>query len=155
MDARGRAHVGRRQGVARQDQARGRKWAKRALLAAAETGHDGWYEWSVANWGTKWDAYSTRDIVRTGNRLTFRFETAWSFPLPVFKKLAEMYPELTIVTASCDEGGPCYRGSFAGGKSDLRKVTETHDILHEVYGEGHWRLEEEEDEEEEGGPRVH
>lgn len=46
-----------------------------------------WYEWSPVNWGTKWNAYSVNvstDMVE--------FNTAWSCPNPVVRKLAEVVP---------------------------------------------------------------
>lgn len=59
-----------------------------AAYGAAE-----WYDWSVKNWGTKWDAYDTEviDLDESGERLNLRFDTAWSCPKPVFTKLAKDY----------------------------------------------------------------
>jgi hypothetical protein len=37
-------------------------------------------DWSRANWGTKWNAYSHKPIERSDDSLTLRFETAWSPP---------------------------------------------------------------------------
>jgi hypothetical protein len=39
-------------------------------------------EWSRENWGTKWNAYQTRPIVRTDDLLTVVFDTAWATPYP-------------------------------------------------------------------------
>ncbi len=44
-----------------------------------------WYKWQVDNWGTKWNSYSNK---REDNIL--EFETAWSPPIPVIDRLAEM-----------------------------------------------------------------
>lgn len=49
-------------------------------------GSNNWYDWSVANWGTKWNAqYSSLN-----NKNTLWFDTAWSCPIPVLNKLAEI-----------------------------------------------------------------
>lgn len=50
-------------------------------------GYDTWYDWSCANWGTKWNAYDTYLDESTN---IMEFDTAWSCPLPVLDKLAEI-----------------------------------------------------------------
>ena len=50
-------------------------------------GHKDWYGWCIENWGTKWDAYDTY-LDEKANVMTFN--TAWSCPLPVLDKLAEI-----------------------------------------------------------------
>ena len=78
-------------------------------------GSNNWYDWSVGNWGTKWNAGNTQlysDKIRVNKGvavLEFSFDTAWSLPEPVYEKLAEMYPDLSI-TVSFDEES----GEFAG-----------------------------------------
>jgi hypothetical protein len=58
-----------------------------------------WYDWSIANWGTKWNACRA-DIVSGGQPdsgyVRIEFETAWDAPEPIFRKLAEMFPFLDI-----------------------------------------------------------
>lgn len=39
-------------------------------------------DWNRENWGTKWNAYSHQNTERTSDKLTLRFETAWSPPYP-------------------------------------------------------------------------
>jgi hypothetical protein len=47
-------------------------------------GFKNWYDWCVANWGTKWNSY---DFQVQDSCVTF--STAWSPPEPVIAKLAE------------------------------------------------------------------
>ena len=54
-------------------------------------GSNNWYDWSCDNWGTKWNAYSSYCDVDT-----IEFDTAWSCPLPVLDKLAEICYEYNI-----------------------------------------------------------
>lgn len=110
------------------------KYGKRALLCAAETGYAGWYEWSCANWGTKWDAYEYEFRSREPGRFVFKFETAWSPPWPIFDKLAELWPELTIVTKSIDEGGGAWAGRFHGEERAIDRTEETRELHQHVYG---------------------
>ncbi|MDO4563879.1 MAG: hypothetical protein Q4C12_08640, partial [Clostridia bacterium] len=77
-----------------------------------------WYDWSIANWGTKWNAYgydSGRDY-SGGDSLWF--QTAWSAPHPILEKLTELYPDITMEHQWADEdlGVNCGRFSYKGGE---------------------------------------
>lgn len=50
-------------------------------------GVDTWYDWRVSNWGTKWNAYGCQ-YIKEENEIFF--DTAWSCPLPILDKLAEL-----------------------------------------------------------------
>jgi hypothetical protein len=54
------------------------------------------YDWKVGNWGTKWDACDL--IVRYDNDEEFQvdFDSAWSPPIPVFEKIIQDNPNLSI-----------------------------------------------------------
>jgi len=82
----------------------------------AEYGSDNWYDWTCKNWGTKWGAYNISEDGWCGN--TLYFETAWSPPDPVIRRLSEMFPEATFTLKYADEGGG-YLGytEFVGGES--------------------------------------
>lgn len=49
-----------------------------------------WYNQRVEKWGTKWNGY---DIVADPADDGIDFFTAWSPPVPIIKKLAELHPE--------------------------------------------------------------
>lgn len=51
-------------------------------------GKNNWYDWSIENWGTKWNSV---DAELREN--CFVFDTAWSPCSPVISTLAEMFPE--------------------------------------------------------------
>ena len=69
---------------------------------------DWWYNWNVANWGTKWncgEVWSDRaDDLATDGRTSYNFETAWSPASPVIEALAEQFPTLTITHRYCEAG---------------------------------------------------
>lgn len=71
-------------------------------------GHASWYEWSQANWGTKWNAYDQVEVERpTQSPFQFEFSTAWSTPMPIWDALQEKLPEGTSIHLTwMDEGGP-------------------------------------------------
>ena len=50
-------------------------------------GYVDWYDWCRETWGTKWNAY---DVLFDEDNNAIEFDTAWSCPLPVLDKLAEI-----------------------------------------------------------------
>lgn len=107
--------------------------ARKSFAALAETGFGNWYEWNTHNWGTKWNSYDFEFRSRAEGQYAFKFETAWSFPEPIFRKLAELYPTLEFAIEAYDEGGnfACI-GSF-NGKNDYRTVGATDEMYERVY----------------------
>ena len=51
-----------------------------------------WYDWRWAHWGTKWNAYEQVD----SDDDTIQFDTAWSMPEPILRKLAEICNEHNV-----------------------------------------------------------
>jgi hypothetical protein len=68
-------------------------------------GYRNWYDWCVAEWGTKWNAGGEdngdmivdydEDVNDTGIAL-FTFDTAWAPPVGIFQKLKELHPDLYV-----------------------------------------------------------
>jgi hypothetical protein len=52
---------------------------ERAQIEA--TGYSNWYEWSIDNWGTKWDACEP-EVHIFGAQILIDFNTAWGRPSP-------------------------------------------------------------------------
>ena len=52
-----------------------------------------WYEWNIANWGTKWDIGSDNGEVHglnptiVDNEATMSFDSAWSPPIGLYERL--------------------------------------------------------------------
>lgn len=112
--------------------------AEIAIRAHEECGHASWYSWSLANWGTKWNAYSYEVIDEHEGRFEFRFDTAWSPPEPVFAALADR-PEcedLRIDIQGFDEGWLfAYRAEIFCGSCDIESIPPTRELYAEIYGE--------------------
>ena len=54
-------------------------------------GADNWYDWRMANWGTKWNAYHSElddSQIKVGI-LDYRFDTAWAPPGGVCRALLD------------------------------------------------------------------
>jgi hypothetical protein len=64
-------------------------------------GHKDWYDWSVNNWGTKWNAYSYNSYYEGGD--TIIFQTAWSAPEPIIELLSQKYPDVEFSHSWADE----------------------------------------------------
>jgi len=63
-----------------------------SLRAYQATGFTSWYHWCNANWGTKWNSANAQ-VRRQKSALLFKFDTAWSPPLPVIAALAARFPK--------------------------------------------------------------
>lgn len=77
-----------------------------------------WYEWSVANWGTKWNAYGYDEYTDYSGCDELTFKTAWSVPHPILKKLSELFPNISFKHQWADEdiGMNCGERSYLGGE---------------------------------------
>lgn len=75
------------------------KEAKQHLGNVEKYGFGDWYEWSCANWGTKWNACETR---RPEPNI-FMFETAWSPVIDLVAKIANKFPDVRIEYCWADE----------------------------------------------------
>lgn len=73
---------------------------KQYLSNYKKYGYCTWYNWSIENWGTKWNACD----VSVGKKSIY-LNTAWSFPTPIFEKLIEICHENNVVMSGyfCDE----------------------------------------------------
>lgn len=63
-------------------------------------GYDSWYEWACANWGTKWNAC---DVYVDDVCDVIEFNTAWSTPVLLLRKLSEEFPQLKLTIQYADE----------------------------------------------------
>ena len=81
-----------------------------------------WFDWNIANWGTKWDIgfdentekqgrHGTKAIL-TNNRVNCSFDSAWSPPLGLYEKLVE---DGFLVHASYFEPGLGFCGTWING----------------------------------------
>ena len=74
--------------------------------------NDGWYDWRLENWGTKWDVDG--GVVESGKGwISLRFESAWSPPIQAFRALEQTYG--FTVFAEYIEEGMCFKGTYEDG----------------------------------------
>lgn len=55
---------------------------------------EGWYDFCVSNWGTKWDFGGADNLglgaTRVGNQVSCTFDSAWAPPVGLYEKLVEL-----------------------------------------------------------------
>ena len=71
-----------------------------------------WYDWSVANWGTKWNACNSYgcDCEENPDATILYFDTAWSPAEPIVEELARRYPNLNVEYVYAEEQVALYTG---------------------------------------------
>jgi len=74
-----------------------------------------WYDWACEHWGTKWDICSSHDTdeiysADDGETYVFKFDTAWSPPIPVYD---EMIKQGFNLVAKYVEYGMGYHGEYS------------------------------------------
>jgi hypothetical protein len=89
-------------------------------------GFKDWYDFSVANWGTKWDigkdgSYSPTLRIKDikDKTVTFSFDSAWSPPIGAYEKLCEMG---FSIRAMYYEGGCCFCGVWDDGQDEYYEI---------------------------------
>jgi hypothetical protein len=54
-----------------------------------------WYVWNTENWGTLWNS-DKAVVIDDGENLVFTFNTAWTFPEPIFDRIVEDWRSLSF-----------------------------------------------------------
>lgn len=80
-------------------------------------GYTNWYGWSIATWGTKWNAFNQN--FEEPNVLWF--DTAWDGVPRLIRKLSEIFPDIEFHYAYADEdlGYNVGRGTVRNGVIDM------------------------------------
>ena len=94
----------------------------------------GWdYNWCCKNWGTKWNC----NEVEFYNGI-YSFNTAWSPPAPVIKRMGELFPKLTF-HLYYEESGDDYEGDYIVEGNNIedncRKYTKECNLCNTKSGE--------------------
>lgn len=76
-------------------------------------GAKNWYDWCVANWGTKWDVGGSESMTTRvdPNTLQVSFDSAWSPPIKAYEQLCAQGFE---IDAYYDESGVGFCGRWTG-----------------------------------------
>ena len=98
-------------------------------------GYGNWYDYCVAEWGTKWDVgcEGSTDVHPDGKMLHTYFDSAWSPPIGAYEKLEALG---FGVNAMYYEGGMNYAGVYSdGGDEELNLEDMGADEIEQNYPE--------------------
>lgn len=100
-------------------------------------GYRNWYDWSLANWGTKWNAYESCMNEPTEKSVTIYFQTAWSGVPMLVSMLVEKFPNLGFQYKFADEdrGYNCGIGQGNNGEFEFDYLEGGSDDAYETYRE--------------------
>lgn len=74
------------------------------------------YDWSVSNWGTKWDVGGESDpSIESDTAVSFYFDSAWSPPIEAYNRMTE---QGFRVYAMYYESGMCFAGIYDNGDDE-------------------------------------
>ena len=104
------------------------KLGVKATLNQMKYGAETWYDWSLKNWGTKWNSCNFGEDNSYFEKNTIMFDTAWSAPHPVLEKLAETYPNISFEHRWADEdmGANCGKCRYENGERKSFLVPSDH-----------------------------
>ena len=88
----------------------------------ARHGYSNWFDWCVANWGTKWDIGGDAcEAMTTEHEFTAGFDSAWAPPTTAYEKFLELGFE---VRAMYYEPGMCFAGVWEDGFDDYYEYSD-------------------------------
>lgn len=101
---------------------------------------EGWWEWRIQNWGTKWNP-KVNDFRVEDNLVFLRMDTAWAPPREFFVTLNEMFPSTIIELSYLEEGMAfCGKSRIQNGTEYDRYINE---IPTEMYVEVGYKMDDE------------
>ena len=69
---------------------------KKLVFKSTDITDQRWYDWRLANWDTKWDAYDLTVEDEDPDQLEVTFNTAWSPPEAICHQIREDYPDVSV-----------------------------------------------------------
>ena len=151
--------------VAGSDNAKPEFQKKQSEQLIEKYGADNWYDWRIANWGTKWEVnecYGDPFISDDGETIEFGFDTAWSPAIGAYQNFLSTHPEASLFATyyepGCDFMGVwdsgddrCYKPGDYKSDDDFWTTDDDGILLVDNYGivesKQEWEAEEEEEEE--------
>ena len=106
-----------------------------------------WYDWSVTNWGTKWDV-GLEGIEYTDNgdgtaTISGYFDSAWSPPIEAYNRFLEANEDCSL-TGSYYEMGCDFAGFYDNGDDEhLENLRDEYDLPEDEQSDLFKRLDEE------------
>lgn len=89
------------------------KMAQTSFDNEQKYGSKDWYQWSIDNWGTKWDVDATIEQIDE-EFIEIEFDSAWAPPVKWLAQVEPMFPELKF-QLHYDEPGMGFKGVYSNG----------------------------------------
>ncbi len=105
--------------------------------AYIETGYTNWYDWSLSNWGVKWDASALRvKELSDFNTVIYTFDSPWGTPEHFVIELSKLYPDACFEMVSGSiENDTHYEFTCVNGKYE---ETCSYETFREAVEDGKW-----------------
>lgn len=134
------------------------KDGRKGIDSCIKYGAFSWYDWCCNYWGTKWEISDEAYVQEPMNpdaeedSVFLSFQTAWSFPEPIFAELSRLYPELKFSGEYADEdyGSNCAAFTVINGEVVYDDKEGDQVFAYNVWGEEPEDNEEHCDDDEEG-----
>lgn len=117
----------------------------------AEHGGNNWYDWSIKNWGTKWNS---SDVTVNEINQILTFSTAWSVPVPIIEAFARILPNISFVWTWADEDRGNNTGKVRVDDGEMTGGVDTDGSAEALANYAYCWGEDEYREEEEGGDET-
>ena len=96
-------------------------------------GYGSWYDFNIANWGTKWDVESSNVEITDANTVTAGFDSAWAPPINAYERLLDLGFE---VEAFYYEPGIQFVGKWVDGVDECYEYGgQTSETVRDMIGE--------------------
>ena len=105
--------------------------------AHIETGYYDWYQWSLDNWGVKWDASNVQaKELSDFNTVIYTFDSPWGCPEHFVIELSKLYPDACFEMVSGSiENDTHYEFTCVDGKYE---ETCSYETFREAVEDGKW-----------------
>lgn len=101
---------------------------KKQMENVQKYGAPNWYEWSLQNWGCKWNSSETSVADNS-----VYFSTPWAPSIQLVNRLAKMHPNLTIIHDYAEEQGALITGSNTYCKGKMQERNDFDAFSKEAY----------------------
>ena len=104
-------------------------------------GYKDWYEWALANYGSKWGAKNVEfgdEVTEGATRITATYESAWGPTDGLIRKISELFPSLVFAVVSTEESDAfvCYsifrNGELIAEDGETPEIPAEIEKLHET-----------------------
>jgi len=84
---------------------------------------ENWYQWSIDNWGTKWEVKEFYGTTRKDDKICFSFQSAWSPPTEAFNYFYDENDDVSI-NLKYYEPGMDFAGIWEDGSDKSYNLSE-------------------------------